>query len=755
MDEKSMVSTMIAWGSVPTQNTQEYRQANLKVGKYRQYSAMSPSQLVTNMKQGNIRTEMDWLLSQNPNYLQAKQEFAKIQQTNHINNVVKNWLAGMEGKDIESPNYLQNISDKVIASYGMDETNAQAFAKFIGTSETMTKNRDNIATHMDQLSSLNRQASEVTKTINEGMKQINADYPNLSASARLTLMSSRFKDANDTLTTINESKRLLEWDLNMEMLFAKDAYSSSALDVKNKYDLRSKTAENFTDAKTKADAEVYKNQALFDQKLTQEAQIAKDPIQAVKSVIKTFTDLGIVPDRTESEMIADIQNKMAKGMTLGQATTELQKTFKSKPEYAQALELKMWALSDSDKLKMGYQFDISKMWLANQYSTTADIRNFWQQMEIAKMQGDITRQNYLWQIQNDPEKQAKALEIQEKLASNKSLYDVLGMNVGDYAGNRWHDLAGKIGDPLVAGGTWTVKSVDQAWELWVPYIAWSKKPYGNTVVMTDENGNEVRYSHLESIGVKPWDTLGFWDMVGTRWNTGNVKWANGEILTAEQLKAWRWAHVDIEIKNPSGKLMTQAEQVSYLKSKKVSNEQSISDQKFTQFNQMYSKFKSDPWVQAFESALNAWGDMVASLKSENWPWDVGAVFSFMKALDPASVVKEWEFKLARESGWLDAKFDNLYWKVVKWEQLTDDQRKAFGKISFEYIRNKWKMYDVKYNDFTKVLKNQKIPESFYPTKMTDMISSYESNIWSSSPVPNSTNWVTWASWTSYSMNSFN
>jgi hypothetical protein len=57
-------------------------------------------------------------------------------------------------------------------------------------------------------------------------------------------------------------------------------------------------------------------------------------------------------------------------------------------------------------------------------------------MEIAKMQGDITRQNYLWQIQNDPEKQAKALEIQEKLASNKSLYDVLGMNVGDYAGNR-------------------------------------------------------------------------------------------------------------------------------------------------------------------------------------------------------------------------------------------------------------------------------------------------------------------------------
>lgn len=120
--------------------------------------------------------------------------------------------------------------------------------------------------------------------------------------------------------------------------------------------------------------------------------------------------------------------------------------------------------------------------------------------------------------------------------------------------------------------------------------------------------------------------------------------------------------------------------------------------------------------------------MIASLKSANWPGDVGAVFSFMKALDPASVVKEWEFKLARESGGLDAKFDNLYGKIVNGEQLTDEQRKAFGKISFEYIKSKWRMYDSKYNDMTKVLKNQWIPESYYPTRMTDYINQYE-NWW--------------------------
>ncbi len=83
--------------------------------------------------------------------------------------------------------------------------------------------------------------------------------------------------------------------------------------------------------------------------------------------------------------------------------------------------------------------------------------------------------------------------------------------------------------------------------------------------MQDENGNEIRYSHLQNIGVKPGDVLGFGDIVGTRGNTGNVKGANGETLTEEQLKAGRGAHLDVEIKNPQGKLLSNADQVEFLK----------------------------------------------------------------------------------------------------------------------------------------------------------------------------------------------
>ena len=44
------------------------------------------------------------------------------------------------------------------------------------------------------------------------------------------------------------------------------------------------------------------------------------------------------------------------------------------------------------------------------------------------MNGDISRQNYLFQMQNDPEKQKALLEIQSLLGSNKSLFDVSLIN---------------------------------------------------------------------------------------------------------------------------------------------------------------------------------------------------------------------------------------------------------------------------------------------------------------------------------------
>lgn len=152
--------------------------------------------------------------------------------------------------------------------------------------------------------------------------------------------------------------------------------------------------------------------------------------------------------------------------------------------------------------------------------------------------------------------------------------------------------------------------------------------------------------------------------------------------------------------------------------------QPLSDKQYTQYNQAFSKFTQEPTVKSFEWALTSGGDLMASLNSANWPWDVGAVFQFMKTLDPSSTVREGEFALAAKSAGVWEQFKNIPANKLEGTILTEEQRMAFGKLALEYVKNKAKAYDVKYNDLTRILKNQWIPESYYPTKMSDFISQY-------------------------------
>lgn len=75
------------------------------------------------------------------------------------------------------------------------------------------------------------------------------------------------------------------------------------------------------------------SQMQFEQGLAQQAQLASDPISGTNAIIDTFEKMGIYADRSRQEIIADVQNKVASGMSLGQALSELQAAFKSKPEY--------------------------------------------------------------------------------------------------------------------------------------------------------------------------------------------------------------------------------------------------------------------------------------------------------------------------------------------------------------------------------------------------------------------------------------
>lgn len=145
----------------------------------------------------------------------------------------------------------------------------------------------------------------------------------------------------------------------------------------------------------------------------------------------------------------------------------------------------------------------------------------------------------------------------------------------------------------------------------------------------------------------------------------------------------------------------------------------LTDTQFTQSNQVINSFKSDPQVKAFEEAYTNWLSLLSSLEDKSWPWDVAAIFSFMKSLDPKSVVRESEFEVAAKSSWVFAYIGNTYDRLMKWEKLTNQQRIAFWKLAKQFILDKSKNYDIKYQDGLRRLKMQGISESVFPSSIAD------------------------------------
>ena len=114
-------------------------------------------------------------------------------------------------------------------------------------------------------------------------------------------------------------------------------------------------------------------------------------------------------------------------------------------------------------------------------------------------------------------------------------------------------------------------------------------------------------------------------------------------------------------------------------------------------------FYSNIDVKDFDSAKNQFRNLVASLNDASWVWDMSAIFTFMKTLDPSSVVREGEFQAAANTIW-DANRDAILQKLekhVNWETLTAKQREDFKKVAKEFIKIKAEAYQNQYDFLTR------------------------------------------------------
>ena len=150
----------------------------------------------------------------------------------------------------------------------------------------------------------------------------------------------------------------------------------------------------------------------------------------------------------------------------------------------------------------------------------------------------------------------------------------------------------------------------------------------------------------------------------------------------------------------------------------------LTDTQLKRMDTADNTFKTNELVKDFENAAAQINILTSALNANNWAWDLAWIFTFMKVLDPSSVVRESEFESAAKTAWYSSP-EALYQQYVKhgWDGtwLTEAQRWDFKKLATELIKSRADLYQVKYNDLLKAYGNFWISSELAPTNMATYI----------------------------------
>lgn len=329
--------------------TPQYKQAKQRFDAVGKFGAMTVQQLSDSIKQGQITTSVSSALANNPNYQLARQKVDTENKNKMLNNVYSTFSTG---KELVIENPVESISDKLISKYWLNTNESRNLYQEI------VKNNTDVVNYAKQLSDVNKQIADTTKVINDGYKEIRKNYGGkLSASQLIAYMWSRFRDATELLSSLNTTKDYLKADLETASDLAMGEYNASIKDMERSDAIRNAlfSAELwlYTEGqKLKLQADFAKQQA---------EQAMNDPLTAVTSLVDEYKKQGIPFTRSTQEMVREAQAYVAGGGNLADYLTQLQTTIQTKPEYQRLRELQQGQLTDREKMGIGFQQDIAKM----------------------------------------------------------------------------------------------------------------------------------------------------------------------------------------------------------------------------------------------------------------------------------------------------------------------------------------------------------------------------------------------------------
>lgn len=339
-------------------NRPEYMQAQATYGRIQKYKSMNSGQLANLFKTGELTSgDLALLHKENPSLAMD------IAFTNSINNsgqvnfdadqlamsndIIKNWHTDMQNDERQS--LLSNAlsSDPNIAN-AMADTKRKA----------------------DKLGELQKTVLSVSEEVDKELEGKNApkSYAEALKMKRSSAIHTAIASAQiDYSNAMNYQRDLIEnkkYDIDYQRQLENRKFQVGQAIFMGRENQRL-SQEN---ARYDMQLGLQKAQAEFEQKIAQDKQIQNDPRLATQQLIDSYKKQGILAQRSDAEIIADIEMQVANGRSLGEALTDLNKAFQSKDEYKTLQRLHNGQMSDAEKIHTAQQFAERNMSLEHGYS---------------------------------------------------------------------------------------------------------------------------------------------------------------------------------------------------------------------------------------------------------------------------------------------------------------------------------------------------------------------------------------------------
>lgn len=139
------------------------------------------------------------------------------------------------------------------------------------------------------------------------------------------------------------------------------------------------------------------------------------------------------------------------------------------------------------------------------------------------------------------------------------------------------------------------------------------------------------------------------------------------------------------------------------------NERANADARFNRISTYRKEFLTEPTVRQFREVENATRQIVELAGRESdqpGPGDIALIISFMKALDPGSVVRETEFATAENAGGVPETVRNAYNKLVNGGRLTPEIKREFASAATSMYNSRLNGYNTFAQDYRGLIERE-------------------------------------------------